>query len=260
MASSKTSKKAPPSGGEMSPPKPGMPLFFSNPKVISSDRHENAKLRPGITMNFARNTNSLPLTVADIAEAAKSYPVAFIHGNIPLPVAIVGLEGENYFVDEEGKWLERSYVPSYARKYPFVFMEVPDSTQLTLCVDEDTLAFDADAEGTPLYENGAPSPFIQDVLSFCTKFQEQHQVTKLFAEKLQSLDILIPQKSTVELASKRVLRMDGFQLIDVEKFSKLPEPTIIELHNSDFLSLIHFTLQSQSNWQQLLRLANQHER
>ncbi|MDX2074081.1 MAG: SapC family protein [Alphaproteobacteria bacterium] len=239
--------------------KEGMPLFFSNPKVISIDRHAQARLRSGLTMKFAGQTNSIPLTIADIAEAAKSYPVVFTQAEVPLPVAIVGLESDNYFVDEQGKWMELNYVPAYARKYPFVFLEMPESDQLTLCVDEDALVFDEAAEGRALYENDEPSTFTQTALQFCAQFQEQHRVTKIFCEKLAALDLLTPQRSSVELANKRALQLNGFQLIDIEKFRALPKETVLELHQQDFLALIHYAIQSQSNWQHLLMLANKRE-
>lgn len=238
----------------------GNPMFFANPQVITLEQHANAKLRPNITMAFARSTNSVPLTAADIAEASNYYPIAFTQADPIIPVAIVGLEQTNYFIDKAGKWLEGCYVPAYVRKYPFVFMEMPDSDQLTLCIDESALTFDGAAEGVKLYDGKEPSAFTKSALEFCGAHQEQHKFTAAFCDMLKEKNMLVPQRSDVELASGRMIQLGGFQLIDLEKFNALSDADIVDWHKRGFLPLVYHIIQSHSNWRNLLELANKDQK
>ena len=242
------------SGGSAS-----FPLFFSKPQVLTLDLHASARLRSDITMAFARDTNSIPLTLADIPEAAKRYPVAFTLGNAVIPVAIVGLEQQNYFVDAEGKWAEGCYIPSYVRKYPFVFMEMPDNDQLTLCVDEPALTFDSSTEGPPIYEDAQPSAFTKQALEFCAGCQEQHRLTVEFCQVLQDKELLSPQRSDIELSNGRRSALKDFQLINTEKFKALSEAEVFEWYKQGFLAQAYYIFQSQTNWRVLLDLANKNE-
>jgi hypothetical protein len=235
------------------------PLFFSDPRVISLDRHAQAGLRPETTMKFAGATNSIPLTVMEITEAAKYYPVAFTMQDPIIPVVIVWLESENYFIDQKGNWLENYYVPAYVRKYPFLFMEMPGSDQLTLCVDEAAIDLKAQAQGTKLYEEGKPSTFTNNALEFCAAYQEQSQITRRCCDMLKRLELLAPQRSDIELANKRKIQLGGFQLIDTRKLKALSDQDVLAMHKDSSLPLLYYCLQSQSNWQLLLDLANKKE-
>lgn len=236
-----------------------LPLFFSGPQVITLERHAKARLRGDISMAFARNTNSIPLTAADIPEAAKHYPIVFTQDDAVIPVALVGLEQHNYFIDAKNTWQEGCYVPSYVRKYPFVFMEMPGSDQLTLCIDEAAIVLDGKGEGPQLYDDGHASAFVNNALEFCAAYQEQHRFTREFCEMLKQKNMLSPQRSDIELASGRMVQLNGFQLIDPEKFKALSEAEVFEWHKRGFLSFIHYIFQSHTNWRNLLEMANKSE-
>jgi hypothetical protein len=240
-------------------PEQSYPLFFKNPQVITTDRHASCKLKPDMTLAFAQATNFIPLTVADIPEAAKYYPIVFTIQQSIAPIAIVGFESDNYFVDKAGKWQERFYVPSYVRRYPFIFVESPENEQLTLCIDEDVVTFDAQAKGTALFADGSPSAFTQNALEFCAAYQEQHALTNRFCEMLQRHDLLLPQQSNITLDSGRTMLLEGFQLIDPDKFKSFSEAEAFDMYKQGFLALAYYVFQSQSNWKTLLDFANQKE-
>src|SRR5262249_32476469 len=88
-----------------------LPLFFKKPAVLDKVRHAEAGLGASESMDFARATNSLPVNAIEFIEAAKTYPIVFTaEEKNPMPVAIVGWEKENYFIDAEGKWLKGTYI------------------------------------------------------------------------------------------------------------------------------------------------------
>ncbi len=236
-----------------------MPLFFSNPQVISLERHARAKLLKGLTMEFARRTNSIPLTAADIAEAAMCYPIVFAGDDEMVPMAVVGLEHENYFIDDDGKWKAGYYVPSYVRKYPFVFTANPESDQLTLCIDEVVLDVEGTTEGSAIYDGTTPSAFVNNALEFCAAYQEQYQFTRALSQSLKQLGLLYQRQSNIQLGSGRELLLDGFHAIDPEKLKTLNEQQVFEGYQQGRLAAIYYILQSQSNWRRLLEMGSARE-
>lgn len=248
---------AAPTGGNV------FPLFFTKPIAVSSDRHAEAGIQLNLPPEFARGTNSMPISIMEFIEAAKYYPIAFTTGDQPTPIAIVGLEQENLFLASDGKWRQDVYIPAYVRKHPFVFAEDPSSDTLTLCVDEDSPYFMKNAKGdntVRFFEGDKPTAYTNDVLAFCKAFHEQFLLTRQFCAILKELDLLEPNRSDIELPSGRKIALGGFQLIDQKKFEQLPEAKIYELHKQGWLPLIHYTFLSLSNWRRLLDLAALRER
>lgn len=234
------------------------PLFFKDPVVISLQEHKDAKLRRNLDMSFTRSTNSIPLTVGDIVEAAKHYPVVFSMGEKMVPVAIVGLEKENYFVNEKNEWLDGRYVPAYVRKYPFIFSEAPEVDQLTLCIDRNALASKGE-DGIAMYEGDSPAPFLNNALEFCKAYQGEYMLTQRFSETVSKLGLLRQQRSEVKFANGRAVELNGFQLVDIEKLQNLADKDVVDMHREGSLPLIYSIVQSQSNWQRLLDLGNRRE-
>lgn len=229
-----------------------LPLFFKSPMALSLDRHAQAGINRAASFAFARATNSMPLSVSEFVEAAKFYPIGFTQGEQVMPIVILGLEQENTFINAEGEWRLGSYIPAYARKYPFVFLEAPESDQLILCVDEGAPHYvgEAKAEDQRFYDGEKPSEFTQNVLSFMGAVQGQFELTRRFCDKLESLGLLKPHQSEAKIGS-RVVQLGGFQLIDQEKFHALDDKTLVDLHKEGFLPLVYYALQSLSNWPRL---------
>lgn len=235
-----------------------LPPFFINPQVITLESHAHAKLRTHIPMTSVNNSNCVPLTLADIPEAAKHYPIVFTQGKSPMLMAIVGLEKKNYYMNDDGKWTEHCYIPSYVRKYPFVFMETPEG-QLVMCVDAPALIFDEDAEGAPLYKDGQPSELSKSALEFCAAYQTQHQLTLEFCDLMQKKEMLASHSSSIELANGRTVNLDGFQMIDLDKLRTLSQAEVFDWYKREYIAHIHYILQSVTNWKNLLDLANKDE-
>jgi len=240
-----------------------LPLFFTQPAPVHKDRHDKAGIRLNMNAVFARPTNSIPVNVTEFIEAAKHFPIVFTLGDEAFPVVIVSLEQENYFISEKGDWMEGVYAPAYVRKYPFALSETQGSDQMTLYVDEAAPHLARNGEGENIArmfnDEGKPSIFTQNALAFCGAFQKEHLLTRRFCEEMLALDLLVAQRSEATLPQGRSIRLAGFRMIDQEKFSKLPDDKILELHHQGFLALIQYSFLAATNWRKLLDLAAKKE-
>jgi hypothetical protein len=240
-----------------------LPLFFKKPVPLDMKRHAKATLLPTQDLSFAAKTNSIVVNAVEFFEAAKQYPIVFTQGENPLPAVIVGLEQKNYFVNSKGQWEKGAYLPAYVRKYPFVFMDVPDRNQFVLCVDEGASQYKENGggkEALPLYNKENPSDLTRNALEFCTAYHNHHQLTRRFCEDIKRADLLTPTRSDARLSSGREIHLGGFQAIDEKKVAALPDETILEFFKKGWLPLIYAALMSSSNWKKLVDMAAELEK
>ena len=235
-------------------PPSGLPLLYRQPSVLDSERHAQASILPNNDFSFARNTNSIPLNTIEFIEAAKTHPIVFTNGDSPLPVAIVGLEQENYFVRPNNSWQEGVYIPAYIRQYPFIFVERAEEKKFYLCADEAATNFSATPQdgASRLYnDKGEPTEFTNNALKFCTAFYQHHLITRNFCADLKEYKLLQPYQSEVTLSSGKKTRLSGFQMIDEKALNALSNKSYLVLREKGWIPFIYFSLASISNWKKL---------
>lgn len=235
-----------------------LPLFFKRPAVLDKERHATAALSSGELFTFAKPANSVPLNTIEFIEASKHYPIVFTDEASPLPVAILGLEKENYFVDKKGNWLDNAYLPAYVRQYPFMFYQPEGGDRFFLCIDEGAPHFRTKmGEGcAAFYEKGEPSAMAKRALEFCTAYQQHLHITRNFCKDLVAYKLLTPHSSNVTLASGKKLALHGFSIIDEAAFNALPDEVFLEFRQKGWLAFIYLAMASSSNWKQLVQLAD----
>lgn len=227
-----------------------LPLFYKALQPLHAQIHADWRLKSG-DASFADETPFVPVVVSEIAAAARSYPIVFAADGAQ-PVAVLGLERRNLFV-EDGRWAVEAYVPAYVRRYPFTFVTQPGLDGFSLAIDSgsDRVA-QGGSEGAALFENGEPSALTRQALEFCTAFGRDAQLTALFTTALKEKDLLIDRRADATLPDGRKLGLDGFQIVDAEKFAALDDETVIAWHRQGLLALVHHHLASLDRFRALL--------
>ncbi len=234
----------------VSAPTSPLPLFYRSPQPLSSAAHGDWRLKGGDTA-FAADTPYVPIVVGELAAAARVYPIVFAAGDAQ-PIAVLGLEHHNLFV-EGGRWAEDTYVPAYVRRYPFGFIATANPDGFALAIDAATNRVVQDGEdGAPLFENGEPSAITREALEFCAAFGRDAELTRLFATVLAEKGLLIDRRADATLPDGRKLGLDGFQIVDAEKFAALDDETVVAWHRLGLLGLVHHHLASLDRFQTLL--------
>lgn len=234
-----------------------LPLFFKNPAPLNAERHAKAGITPSEDYSFAADTNSIIINAIEFFEAVKHYPIVFTQSDNIVPAVVVGLEQKNAFIGKDGKWEAGKYIPAYVRKYPFVFMDLPDTKQLMLCIDESSKAFKAEGgkDTLPLYKDGEASDLSKSALEFCSAYHGQSEMTRRLCEDLKKADLFMPSRTDAKTGSGREIMLQGFQMIDEKKLNELPQETIVDFFKKGWLPFIYASLISSSNWRNLLEKA-----
>lgn len=220
-----------------------LPLFYREPVVLHSEAHANWRLKDG-DLYFAARTPYVPIVAGEIAEASRSYPVVFA-GESVLPVVMLGLaEGENLFVEDRA-WAREHYVPAYVRRYPFGFVSVPGSDRFALAMDKASERLVREGEeGAPLFDGKGPGPVTQQALQLCEAYQAEFEITKSFLASLREHDLLTERRADATLADGRRYALDGFKVVDPERFRDLDKETVADWHRKGWLALVNFHLSS----------------
>jgi hypothetical protein len=230
-------------------------LIYERPIALSRERHQKLKLSVVANhFSFAAKTNAVPIASTEFAEAARDYPIVFVgtEGGPFSVAALVGLrDKENLMVDAQGKWAEGTYVPAFARSYPFVLAQIPDDKErLTVCVDE-VYAGLSNTAGEALFDDkGLETPYMKKVLDFLQLFHVEAQRTMQFASRLKELGLLVPK--TIDLDRNGVKRsIRGVWMVDEAKLRGIDDARILELFKLGYLHWIDAHLLSLGNLQRL---------
>ena len=231
-------------------------LIYDKVEVVNAERHRNWCVKAGTDFQFAARVNSVPLMSVEFAAAAREFPVVFAGSETEIvPVVILGTaDDKNLYVGEDGQW-QATYIPAFIRRYPFVFSNSEDGSQLLLCIDEEFAGCNEDGRGERLFDaEGNRTQYLENVLDFLKNYQASFQLTVQFCKGLKELDILEPMQATFAPPEGKPSVLSGFYAVNRAKLKALSDEQLVALARSDGLELIYTHLMSMSNFQ---NVANQ---
>lgn len=236
---------------------PRFPLFYTAPRPLEAGRHAKTTLSDNIDAEFAASANAIPLNIVEFAVAARHYPLVFSNSAPFLPVAITGLRtGTNAFLDADGKrWARGCYVPAYVRRFPFILMENTEQQQFILCVDEDSGFLGEEGERRLFGDDAKPTEITNQALEFCRAYHAQFEATQRFVTELGERDLLTDNSTEIRLSDDRKIQMQGYKVIDREKFENLPDDVFLEWRAKNWLPIAYAHMTSLSNWPAVLQRA-----
>ena len=233
----------------------GLPLFYKNPIPMDAKRHATHGLKPNFGLGFAANVNAVPVNLIELPQICHFYPIAFSPDGNATPVALLGLrDNENLFMNAKGEWLPDVYIPAYIRRYPFIFSELPDSDQLTLCIDQNEEIV-TDKGGQPFFESdGKPTALAQNALEFCKSYHAAAQQTLQFSEALAASGLLVDRNAEINTGDGHKINFSCFRIVDEQKLAELSDKDFLEWRRRGWLPFLYAHLFSGVQWQRLTGL------
>lgn len=225
-------------------------LIYENAVPINKNRHAGYSIKAGKDYSFAKTANSVPLTTVEFSRAASEFPIIFAgKENEIMPVAVLGLrENENLFVDDQGNW-SGSYIPTFLRRYPFVFSSTDEGKTLTLCIDESFKGCNQDGKGERLFDSdGEQTQYLKAVLTFLQGYQAHFGITQAFCKKLNEMDLLEQMGAQYTNADGQQESLTGFMAVNRNKLKALPDEKLLAMMKSDELEILYLHLQSMNNF------------
>ncbi|HWU92184.1 MAG TPA: SapC family protein [Sphingomicrobium sp.] len=224
-------------------PTQNLPLFYNSIEPLNVTQHGKMKVRPIEKSPVIGTTHAIPVTVDEFGLAQRHYPIVFSVGDMPVPIALMGLnEGVNVFLDGEGRALDPSvYLPAYIRRYPFLLARLnPQSDELSLCFDSTSGAVGDFEGGEALFDGDQPSAATKAILEFCEQFETAGQRTSAFVEELKKSGLLMDGEVAIQPEGfEQPFVYRGFQMIDEEKLRNLRGDELRKMNQNGMLPLIY---------------------
>ena len=219
--------------------------------IVPLTRHDHGKLSLQKTESFAfaRETNAMPLVGGEFPMAANDYAIVFTDTDEGIvPAVILGVRNnENMYVDADGKW-NATYVPAFARRYPFAFATDEKAENFTVMIDPSFPGFNNEGKGDRLFNNdGTNAAFLETTLTFLREYQGMFARTQAFGKRLGELGVLDPVEANLPLPSDPQRKLGGFKIVNRDKLKSLPNKAIADLLRDDELDLIVLHLFSLRN-------------
>jgi hypothetical protein len=231
-------------------------LFYERIVPLARDRHATWAVRRDADYSFAAETRALPLAFVEFEAAARTLPIVFVRdGGTLLPAAVLGFD-RNTRLDAAGRWVG-TYVPAFARRYPFVLSPTAGGDDLVLCIDEAFAGIDpTGATGTRIFaDDGTVSAFAREMLEFArncrTEFDRTGDLMRLLAE----LGLFEEARTTLNFPDGSTRVLDGFFMVDRKRLAALDGEVLKRLMAAGVLEAIHLHLWSLKNFDGLLGAA-----
>lgn len=207
-----------------------------------------------------RASHALPISVAEMPQVARDYPIVFIRpndGDQLRVVALLGLRpGENLFVDAEGKWRGDVYRPAYLRRYPFCMASVhrdgEASGERVVCVESS--AIDAERGQPVTDEAGTALPWWQETTHFLTEFEADLLRTEKVLDVIEKNGLLEPFSAQAVSRTSEVMNLTGMYRISEVELGKLKADTLRMLISKGVMGRIYAHLFSLDRFARLLDL------
>ena len=244
---------------DQKPENPALPLFYKDPMPLDAKAHAAWGLKKDFGFGFTKGINAVPVNLIEMPQVCHFYPIAFSPDGNATPVAILGLrDNENLFLLDDNTWEEATYIPAYIRRYPFIFSELPDNEQLTLCIDNNPdVLVKKKADQKFFDDQGKPTDLSNNALEFCKSYHAAARQTMEFSQALAESGLLVDREAQINVAGNKRINFSGFKIIDEKKFADLDEKTFLEWRAKGWLPFVYAHLMSGAQWQRLIYLLNQ---
>jgi SapC len=234
-----------------------MPLFYTRPMAVTSQRHGDWKVKRNRSYSYAARTHAVPVLAEEMPQLQNFYPLVFGGGDDPGIMALLGLRaGENLFVNEQGEWRTNTMIPAYVARYPFLLVEVPEDKRLLLIMEEDATIVGPGYD-VPLFQDGKGTKEGEEILNFCIAFNNSARLTQEFCKTMNDQGLLSEQTADMVTRDGRRLSMSGFKVIDEQKLNAVPDDVFLEWRRRNWLPVIYAHLVSLGRWQTLIDLISE---
>lgn len=228
-------------------------IFYQQVASLDKEKHGKLRLAQNRSLDFSRETNSVPLVAGEFVEAAREFPIGFVQAGDQsfLPVALLGLrKSENLFVKADGQWNGR-YLPAFIRRYPFAPLEAGDG-QMLVCVDEKAACLSEEGDGVQLFAENGPSPVLTEMLTLLQEYQAQALRTQVFCQRLVECNLLVESDAHAKLGDgSDFFSLSGLYVVDQNRLQALTAEQVLAFFSAGEWGLIYAHLLSLGNIQQL---------
>lgn len=208
--------------------------MFKNLKAITPKTDASTTFTRGTDWKFAADLTVVPLTRDEVAALSPEYTIVFSAATPSFPIALLGLDGKNTYVTEEGHWAA-SRVPERVAMYPFCTVEQNGAHHLG--ADANALHFKGKA-GEPLYDAaGNRTALLDKIMELEARTFLGLKAAVRLTSQLEAAGLLTDSAIHLGMADGRSRVVNGFRSVSVAALTALDEATRTALTESGAMAL-----------------------
>jgi hypothetical protein len=217
-------------------------------------------LAPGEVPEFVQRGNAVPISHTEFQPIARHYPIVFTsgdNGKTYAAVAVLGIAaGENLFY-ADGRWASGSYVPAYARRYPFCMARVNlnkvEQKDRLICVEKTSLD---EERGEAMFDaGGQPSDKWKGVERLLAEYEADLERMREMCALLADYGLLEPFTMQATLRKEKgggQMQVTGMHRVAEKNLENLNAAQLKNLMRKGYLARIYVHLLSLENFARLL--------
>jgi len=213
--------------------------MLAQPVALNYEQHKNVKITGQFSAESMEGRHVVPLMLQEFTAAAPHYPIFFLQINEKQysAVGVFGLkEGQNLLL-KDGKF-EGNYLPAAIRCYPFTLAQASEE-QLILCINEQADNVSS-SEGQALFnDDGSQTEFFQGINNFFRDYIDANTANKNVLDQIVEMGLLRADGLQYRDAAGNESRVNGFFVIDQEKFNVLSDEQFLTLRKFGVLPAIY---------------------
>ncbi|HZO00323.1 MAG TPA: SapC family protein [Burkholderiales bacterium] len=217
-------------------------------------------LAPGEVPEFVQRGNAVPISHTEFQPIGRHYPIVFTtgdEGKSYAAVAVLGMSaGENLFY-ADGRWTSGSYIPAYARRYPFCMARVNlnqvEQKDRLICVEKSWLD---EERGDAMFDSGGqPSEKWKGVERLLAEYEADLERMREMCVLLADYGLLEPFSMQATLKKEKgggSMQMTGMHRVAEKNLENLNTAQLKNLIRKGYLARIYIHLLSLENFARLL--------
>jgi hypothetical protein len=223
--------------------------FLKTQKVRLLDRGEAPE--------FAQSGNAIPISMTEFQPVARDYPIVFTADGSQsyIPVAVLGLVArENLFL-ADGRWAAGSYIPAYARRYPFCMAKVTvnkvEQKDRLICVEKKFI----DDQGVQMFDDqGQPNSRWKDLEKLLGEYEADLERSREMCAILADYGLFEPfaMQANLKGEEKKPMQITGMFRVAEKNLENLNAAQLKNLVRKGILARVYIHLMSLENFGRLL--------
>jgi len=217
-------------------------------KVVPLRKSTSLKLTPIKDYKHAKNIVSTILTYDEVPYACKFYPIYFGKDDDGIvPMAILGLDEENMFLDSKNQWEKNKYIPAVFRAYPLGMAKTDEKEyKYTVVYDESYAGINKKDSKEFTSKDGELTEFGRNVVDFLQNLQGNLNKTQKALNMLDEYKLLQFADIDISVGDKKY-KVARVGTIDEKALDNLSDKQIATLVKKGIYNIISLHFASRDN-------------
>jgi hypothetical protein len=230
--------------------------MFQDLKIISPQADAKTRYSEVKDWAFAAGLTAVPVTRDEVEALAQEFAIVFSNTTPSYPMAVLGLDGKNCYVNAAAQWTAKN-VPTRLAIYPFGSAVIDGKTELVR--DVDAVHFNQ-ADGKTLFDGqGNPTELMDHVTTIAARAHLGMKSIGELTAQLNDAGLLIDTELAVDLKDGSKQIVNGFKAVNAAALAKLDQGVRGQLEASGAMALLAAHQQSLTNFNRLLETLLQPE-